>query len=67
MTANRTGVMPFHDRQRYRQLSNDPVYRVIQSIPFGRRALHDVRLKFEVKGIWSKNLRELSLSPTQDD
>lgn len=54
VTGIHTGVMPFNDRQRYRHLSNDPVYRVIQNIPFGRRALHDIRLKFEVKGIWSK-------------
>jgi hypothetical protein len=32
------GIMPYHNRQRYRHLSNDPVYRVIQNIPFGKKA-----------------------------
>lgn len=67
VTGYRIGVMCFNDRQRYRQLSNDPVYRVIQSIPFGRRALHDIRLKFEVKGIWSKMPLEYDRIPVSND
>ena len=67
MTTNRAGVMPFHDRQRYRHLSNDPVYRVIQNIPFGSRALHDIRLKFEAKGIWSKMPLEYDRIPVSND
>ena len=67
MTTNRAGVMPFHDRQRYRHLSNDPVYRVIQNIPFGKRALHDTRLKFLVKGIWSNLSLEYDRIPVSND
>ena len=67
MTSNHTGVIPFHGRQRYRHLSNDPVYRVIQNIPFGRRALHDIRLKFKVKGIWSKIPPEYDRIPVSND
>ena len=32
----------------YRHLSNDPVYRIIQNLPLGRRSLHDIRLSFKV-------------------
>jgi hypothetical protein len=67
MTRTHTGVMSFHDRQRYRHLSNDPVYRVIQNIPFGRRALHDIRLRFNVNGIWSKMPIEYKRIPQSDD
>ncbi len=55
MTGYHTGVLisPLHYQQRYRHLSNDPVYRIIQNLPLGQRALHDIRLRFEAKGIWS--------------
>jgi hypothetical protein len=51
MTGYHTGVIlsPPH----YRHLSNDPVYRIIQNLPLGRRSLHDIRLSFKVNGIWS--------------
>jgi hypothetical protein len=50
MTGYHTGVQsPLY----YRHLSNDPVYRIIQNLPLGQRALHDIRLRFEAKGIWS--------------
>jgi hypothetical protein len=32
--------------------SNDPFVRMIQNLPMGKNALHDIRLRFEVKGIW---------------
>jgi hypothetical protein len=55
MTGYRTGVLisPLHYQQRYRHLSNDPVYRIIQNLPLGQRSLHDIRLTFKVNGIWS--------------
>jgi hypothetical protein len=40
-------------KQNRRSIVNDPVYRLIQTIPFGKRALHDIHLTFEVKGLWS--------------
>jgi hypothetical protein len=40
MTGYHTGVQsPLY----YRHLSNDPVYRIIQNLPLGRRSLHDIR------------------------
>ena len=38
-----------HNRHNYRQLCNDPVYRIIQNLPLGKRSLHDIRLKFFVQ------------------
>jgi hypothetical protein len=50
-----TTVTPphLHTRHTYRQICNDPVYRIIQNLPFGKRSVHDIRLKFVVAGIWS--------------
>ncbi len=42
-----------HNRHNYRHLTNDPVYRIIQNIPLGKRSVHDIRLIFSVNGIWS--------------
>jgi len=41
MTPNRTGV------------PQDPIIKLIESLPMDRRALHDIRLRFNVPGIWS--------------
>lgn len=40
-------------QQQQPHLKNDPVYRLIQNLPLGNRALHDIHLRFEVKGIWN--------------
>jgi hypothetical protein len=32
---------------------NDSLYRLIQDLPIGRNALHDIHLGFNVEGIWS--------------
>lgn len=42
MTPNRTGV-PLQD----------PILKLIQNLPLDKRALHDIRLRFQVPGIWS--------------
>ena len=34
-------------------LRNDSIYRLIQNLPLGRNALHDIHLRFNVEGIWS--------------
>jgi hypothetical protein len=54
VTDDHTTVTSYlHTRHTYRHLCNDPVYRIIQNLPFGKRSLHDIRLKFAVAGIWS--------------
>jgi hypothetical protein len=53
MTGDHTGVIAALHNQKYRHLSNDPIYRVIQNIPLGQRSLHDVHLRFKVDAIWS--------------
>jgi hypothetical protein len=32
---------------------NNSIYRLIQNMPLGRNALHDIHLRFNVEGIWS--------------
>jgi len=32
---------------------NDSLYRLIQNLPIGRNALHDIHLRFNLEGIWS--------------
>jgi hypothetical protein len=41
MTPNRTGV------------PQDPIIKLIQNLPMDRRALHDIRFRLQVPGIWS--------------
>ena len=36
-----------------RRIVNHPIYRVIQNLPFDRDALHDIRLRVRVDGIWN--------------
>jgi hypothetical protein len=50
MTTDHTGALLSQTRRR---LSSDPVYRIVQNIPLGKRALHDIHLRFQVDGIWS--------------
>jgi hypothetical protein len=38
--------------QELRYIKNHPVYSVIQNIPFDKSALHDIRLRTTVNGIW---------------
>ena len=54
VTDNHTGITPSHHTWKTpRQISNDPLYRIIQNTVFERRSLHDIRLRFAVKGIWT--------------
>src|ERR1051325_3519721 len=58
MTSDHTGVSvllppPLHSQLQRHRLANDPVYRIIQNLPFSQRTLHDIHLRFEVQGIWS--------------
>jgi hypothetical protein len=46
MTAYHTGVPPS-------SVDNDSIYRLIQDLPIGKNALHDIHLRFNVEGIWS--------------
>src|SRR5215211_8395115 len=50
MTRDHTGALL---RENKRLPSNNPIYRIIQNVPFGQRALHDIRLRFHADGIWS--------------
>lgn len=34
-------------------IKNDPFYRSVKNLPFGQKSLHNIRLRFEAKGIWS--------------
>lgn len=55
--ANHTGVstqsQSLSSNQQLRYLKNHSLYRLIQNIPFEKSALHDIRLRFIVQGIWA--------------
>src|SRR5919106_4387659 len=36
-----------------RRISNHPIYKVIMNLPFDKNALHDIRLRLTVNGIWN--------------
>jgi hypothetical protein len=64
MTGNHTGVLLSQSQQPH--LKNDPIYRIIQNLPLGKRALHDIHLKFEVNGIWRLISSNSALQPQPD-
>jgi hypothetical protein len=64
MTRDHTGALIMQNRRR---LSNHPIYRIIQNLPFGQRALHNIRLRFEVKGIYDIFSLQYKKSPNSDD
>ena len=63
MTRDHTRALLMPNRRR---LSNDPVYRIIQNLPFGQRALHDVRLRFKATGLYDIFSSQYK-SPNSDD
>lgn len=46
MTADRMGVQ-------FQSIHNHPIYKLLQSLPFGKQSIHDIRLKFKVPNIWN--------------
>ena len=56
MTPNRTGVQ-------------DPIIKLIEDLPMDRRALHDIRFRFEVHDIWSilSTNSQLMVDPVSKD
>jgi hypothetical protein len=64
MTRDHTGALIMQNKRR---LSNDPIYRIIQNLSFGQRALHDIRLRFKVTGIYDIFSSRYKKSPNSDD
>jgi hypothetical protein len=64
MTRDHTGALIMQNR---RHLSNHPVYRIIQNLPFGQRALHNIRLRLKVTGIYDILSSRCKKSPNSDD
>jgi hypothetical protein len=52
MTPYHTGV-PSSSSSSSATADNDSLYRLIQDLPIGKNALHDIHLRFNVEGIWS--------------
>jgi hypothetical protein len=73
MTLDHTGGTPSSSSicspQELRHIKNHPVYRVIQNIPFDNSALHDIRLRTTVGGIWHllSGIPTLSINPNSKD
>ena len=52
-TFGRSKMMtPYHAGVPSSSVDNDSIYRLIQNLPLGRNALHDIHLRFNVKDIW---------------
>ena len=64
MTRDHTGAILIQSKLR---LSNDPIYRIIQNLRLGQRALHDIRLRFEVKGISQILASQYTGNPESND
>jgi hypothetical protein len=64
MTRDHTGALIVQNKRR---LSNHLIYRIIQNLPFEQRALHDIRLRFEVTGIYNIFSSRYKKSPNSDD
>ena len=71
MTADHPGgpLSSICTNQDLRYIKNHPVYRVIQNIPFDTSALHDIRLRFTVYGIWRllSSISTLSMNRNSKD
>jgi hypothetical protein len=48
MTDNHMVITPHTARQ----ISNNPIYRIIKDLPLGKNSVHDIRLKFRVPDIY---------------
>lgn len=54
-------------------VKNDPLYRSIRTLPFGQKSLHNIRLRFEAKGLWSamssspSSLPQCKMNPKSKD
>lgn len=74
MTAGHTGgkenrLSSICSPEDLRHIKNHPVYRVIQNTPFDKCALHDIRLRFSINGIWLlfKSNSSFSINPISKD
>jgi len=67
ITANHTGVAAPSLSSNLRYLKNHPVYKVIQNTPFDNSALHDIRLRFTVQGIWAILSTSNAIDPVSKD
>jgi hypothetical protein len=46
---------------------NNSIYRLIQNMPLGRNALHDIHLRFNVEGIWPALSMTFRIAPVSKD
>jgi hypothetical protein len=53
MTPYHTGVPSPSSSSSSAAADNDLLYRLIQDLPIGKNALHDIHLRFNIQGIWS--------------
>lgn len=73
ISDNHTGVAvqsPFSTpslSSNLRYLKNHPLYRLIQNIPFDNSALHDIRLRLTVQGIWAILSTSNAIDPVSKD
>lgn len=64
MVDDHTGVL-LSSNLRY--LKNHPIYRLIQNVLYDKGALHDIRLRFTVQGIWAILSTSNAIDPVSKD
>ena len=52
--ASPTEIASHYITQLQRMRQSDPIYRLIQNLPFNKTAVHDIHLRFKVEHIWSE-------------
>lgn len=52
ITHDHTGVTNYNNNSIYR-IRAGYLYELIMSLPFDKNSIHDIRLRFKIKGIWS--------------
>ena len=41
-----------NDTNKYAHISNHPLYKIIKNLPFGKKSIHDIRLRLDASNIW---------------
>jgi hypothetical protein len=55
-TGDTTDILdpnPPDNTNKYSHICNHPVYKGIKNLPWGKRSIHDIRLRFEIPRLWN--------------
>jgi hypothetical protein len=52
-TTDTLDLNSFNETNKYSHICNHPVYKGIKNLPWGKRSIHDIRLRFEISNLWN--------------